>query len=221
MLDVLETGGISTQSQRGYHLLGWHAQQGLICFGLQQGKQHSFVLLDEWVPRQLELSQQQAQAEIARRFFNSHGPATLQDLVRWTGLSVQEARSGLNAVKAELQSQSVEQQEYWFAQDISAPHKQEAYLLPGFDEYILGYKDRSAVLPPQYATRICPGNNGMFMPTIILNGQVKGTWKRELKKKELQICLQAFEKLAARELKAIESAAQALGEFLDRPARLV
>ena len=86
MMDVLEQAGISTKGQRGYHILGWAAQNGLICFGPRQGKQHTFVLLDEWLPSGKSLSREEALAELAHRYFTGHGPATIQDFIWWSGL---------------------------------------------------------------------------------------------------------------------------------------
>ncbi len=79
LMQMLEEAGISTKNQRGYHLL-WHiAQSGLICLGPREGKQQTFVLLDEWVPDAKEVSMDEALSLLAERYFGSHGPATVQD----------------------------------------------------------------------------------------------------------------------------------------------
>jgi hypothetical protein len=78
------------------------------------------------------------------------------------------------------------------------------YLLPGFDEHLLGYKDRSAVLASEHAPKIVPGNNGMFLPTIVVAGQVIGTWKRRFKKNALEIILYPFTSLHISEESVIE-----------------
>ena len=102
MYDVLAKGGINPEGQRSYHILGYLAQKGVICFGAREGKQQTFVLFDEWVADSRRLERDEALAEIARRYFTSHGPATLQDFTWWTGLAAAEAKAGLEMVKPEL-----------------------------------------------------------------------------------------------------------------------
>ena len=97
MLHLLEQADISTAGQRGYHILGRSAQDGLICFGSRRGKQQTFALLDEWVPQTGPRARDEALAELTRRYFISHGPATLQDLMRWAGITTAEAKVGLEA----------------------------------------------------------------------------------------------------------------------------
>ncbi len=183
MLQELEQASISTAGQRGYHLLGRSAQDGLICFGTRRGKQQTFTLLDEWVPLTRSLTRDEALAELTRRYFTSHGPATVQDLMRWAGLTTAEAKTGLAAAGKALVQETIADRAYWMASDQPELNTgtTATYLLPGFDEYLLGYSDRSAVLDPAYAQRICPGGNGMFSPTIVIDGVVTGTWKRTFK----------------------------------------
>ncbi|WP_054941236.1 winged helix DNA-binding domain-containing protein [Paenibacillus ihuae] len=216
LLNLLEDQGISTAGQRGYHIL-WHsAYNGLICFGPIAGKQQTFVLLDEWVPLSRELSYEESLAELALRYFTTRGPATVHDFAWWAGLTVTEARAGLEAVRAGLASEVIGGSEYWMPDIPSAAgrHPAGVHLLPGFDEYILGYKDRSAVLEPELAPRIVPGNNGMFLPVIVSEGQVVGTWKRTIKKKGAELLLIPFEPLQDYSRAQLVSAAEAYAAFL-------
>ncbi|MEZ0369643.1 MAG: winged helix DNA-binding domain-containing protein [Candidatus Sericytochromatia bacterium] len=221
LLARLDAAGISTAQQRGYHILTWHAQQGLICLGPMQGKQQTFVLLADWVKKPRQLARDAALGEIARRYFRSHGPATLQDFARWTGLSMADARTGLEAVRDDLAESRHGQSSCWGpANAPEPPAAPAALLLPGFDEFILGYRDRDAVLAAAYAERICPGKNGMFLPTIVLDGRVAGTWKRQLKKKDVLIALSPFGKLKKAEREAIAASAADYGRYLRREARI-
>lgn len=219
LLALLEKAGISTQGQRGYHILGRQAQLGQICLGPMSGKQQTFVLLEEWVKNPRRLSPEQALAEIARRFFRSHGPATVEDFCRWTGLTLTSARAGLAAVSGELVEQQLDGKRYWSDKQMPGPEAgtAEAYLLPGFDEYLLGYKDRGAVLEPALASRICPGNNGMFMPTLIIAGRVTGIWKRKLTKKRAELTITPFRPLSQSERAAIDAALAPYGSYLGLP----
>lgn len=222
MFEVLERGNISTKGQRGYHILGRLSQEGLLCFGPYSGKQPTFVLLDEWLPPTRELEGEEALAELAKRYFTGHGPALLQDFTGWAGLKISEARAGLEMVKAELRREEVDGQTYWLSQ--SEPelpgHAPAVHLLPGFDEYLLGYKDRRAVLEPEYADRIVPGGNGMFMSTIISNGRVAGTWKRVVKKDKVIINPVPFNPLSEAENLALAVAAERYGRFMNLPVEI-
>ena len=223
MLQELEQAGISTAGQRGYHLLGRSAQDGLICFGTRRGKQQTFTLLDEWVPLTRSLTRDEALAELTRRYFTSHGPATVQDLMRWAGLTAAEAKTGLAAAGKALVQETVADRAYWMARDLPELNTgtTATYLLPGFDEYLLGYSDRSAVLDPAYAQRICPGGNGMFSPTIVIDGVVTGTWKRTFKGGAVVIETTPFRPLTAAENDALSAAADRYGEFLGMPVVLL
>ena len=196
MMECLEAAGITTKGQRGYHLLWYMAQAGLICLGPLENKEQTFVLLDEWVPHARELSAEEGLAELARRYFTSHGPATLQDFAWWAGITLTNARTGLEAVKALLQMQrSSDGQLYWLAQDAPEGSRDKQvgiFLLPGFDEYLLGYKDRSAVLAIEHAQKVVPGNNGVFFPMIVNEGLIVGTWKRLPSKHTLDLLLKPF-----------------------------
>ncbi|HEX4204499.1 MAG TPA: winged helix DNA-binding domain-containing protein [Ktedonobacteraceae bacterium] len=208
VMTLWEDAGISTRGQRGYHLLWYLAQTGLICLGPHEGKQQTFVLLDEWVPQLRKLSREEALTELAKRYVASHGPATVYDFAWWTGLTISDARTGFHAVRSELCVEKHNGQEYWLSSDAlsgGARHSSDLYLLPGFDEYLLGYKDRSAVLATKHAQKVVPGSNGVFMPMLVVAGQVVGTWKRTLKRNELDILLKPFDQSSDLETGAREA----------------
>jgi hypothetical protein len=217
MYRLLEAAHISTTGGRGIHILVRLSQEGLICFGAREGKQQTFALLDEWAPKARKMARDEALAELAKRYFTSHGPATLQDFVWWSGLRTADARAGLEMAKSHLAQHANDGQTYWFdssmrtAKDASPT----AYLLPAYDEYTVAYKDRSAVLNPLYGKQKNTGN-GIFFPTIVVDGQVVGTWKRTLKKSEVVITPGPFARLNEAETRAFAVAASRYGEFLDQ-----
>lgn len=218
---ALEAAGVSTEGQRGIHILGQLALEGVLCIGPRQGKQPTFVLLDEWVPKGLEFSRDQALAELARRYFTSHGPATLADYVWWSGLTMTEARAGLDAIQSELVREEIESTTYWFAPtneraELPSPV---AHLLPVYDEYAVGYKDRGAFLSPEYAARPDAGN-GIFRPPILIDGQIVGTWTRNLRKGKVVVSPNLFRSLANDEQAALIAAAERYGSFLGLAAGL-
>jgi hypothetical protein len=214
MYDVLEAGGVSA-SQRGRHILTLLAQDGFICFGAREGKQQTFVLLDEWTPKARRMARDESLAEIAKRYFTGHGPATLQDFAWWSGLTTADATAGLEMTKRLLAQETINGQTYWFASSTPATKDSSptAYMLPAYDEYTVAYKDRSAVLDPTYAKQANSGN-GIFYPTIVVDGQVVGTWKRTLKKDSLVVIPSPFANLKRAETRAIAEAANRYGKFL-------
>jgi hypothetical protein len=219
LMQALEQVGIATTGQRGYHLLVRAAQDGLICFGPRSGKQQTFVLLDEWTPPIPSLPRDEALAGLARRYFTGHGPATVPDLARWAGITVTDAKRGLAAVQHQLHRETVDGQEYWLSQTSPAAPDEVApvYLLPGFDEFVLGYGDRRAILDPAYADRICPGGNGVFSPTVVIDGKIRGTWKRTFKAQGVAVEWAPFQPFTAAEEMVLRAVATQYGDFLAMP----
>lgn len=211
-----EGAGLATTGQRGYYFLVRAAQDGLICFGPMQGKQQTFALLDEWLPPTKPLAREEALAELTRRYFTSHGPATLQDFTGWAGLTVTDAKIGLAGAGNALMQETFNNQSYWLPHQrpVVKTESPAAYLLPGFDEYILGYKDRSPVLDSAFNNHICPGGNGVFQPTMVVDGQVVGTWKRVLKKGKVLLTFAPFHPLNSVEHTAFAVAADQYGAFV-------
>jgi len=183
LLAVWDEGGLVTTGSRGYHMLWYLAQTGTLCFGPVRGDEQLIVLIDEWIPRPRRPEREEALGEWALRYFRSHGPATIKDFIRWTNLIAADARTGLALARPRLSSLNVEGVEHFM--DPQTPdllsscrhHARGIFLLPGFDEFILGYSDRRAVLPVEYADRIVPGGNGVFRPTVLSDGRVIGVWK--------------------------------------------
>jgi hypothetical protein len=217
---ILEEHGISTGGQRGVYLLQRASLDGLICQGVAQHNNPAFYRVDEWLPARREMAREEALAELARRYFMSRGPAMLQDFVWWSGLRVADARAGLEAVKAELREETVEGERYWRSPSLPDSHEtlSKVYLLPGFDEYLLAYRARGAVLDPCYEQRVCPGKNGVFSPTIVIDGGVAGTWKRAFKKGSIIVKASPFTTMSDNKIAALEVAARRYGQFLDMAA---
>lgn len=220
MCALLDKSHISTAGQRGYHILWRLAQEGLLCFGAHEGKQPTFTLLDEWCPATKSRDREESLAELAKRYFTGHGPATLQDFVWWSGLKVSDARAGLTMVTPTLAQEAIEGKTHWMSRNMPTLSKgpPTAYLLPGFDEYLLGYTDRSASLDPKFAQKVCPGSNGVFTPTIVIEGRVVGTWKRTLKKDAVLIVPSPFTSFSRVGKDAIAAAAERYAKFVRKIA---
>ncbi|GAB4081903.1 winged helix DNA-binding domain-containing protein [Modestobacter muralis] len=183
LLAALAAGGVPTTGQRGYHLLWWLSQTGTLVMGPTRDGDQLFVLLDEWVPAPRRLEREEALGELALRYFRGHGPATVRDLTRWAYCTVGDAKAGLALARGHLESMTVAGTEHWLDPGtptrLAAAREQAAgvLLLPGFDELVLGYADRSCTVPAEFAQRIVPGNNGMFRATVVAGGQVVAVWR--------------------------------------------
>lgn len=214
---IFNEAGIATNENRLSHILQWASLERLICFGPKQGTEFAFTLLDEWVPPTKTLLRNEALAEMAARYFTSHGPATLQDFTWWSGLSVTDARAGLESAKSRLVSEIFEGQTYWLPQNLPAvaARPQRVFLLPGFDEYFIAYKNRTACLDPKFDARVVHVN-GIFNPMLVIDGQVAGTWKRTFKKEKAVLEIMPFEPLDEAERAAVSAKAEEFGQFLGK-----
>lgn len=220
---ALRQAGIVSHGVRLSLMLQRAQADGLVCYGPRRGKQFAFALLDDWVPEARTMEREEALAEFAGRYFMSHGPATLQDFIWWSGLSSTDAKAGLEMVRSQLVQEAVDGHTYWFSQRTPAlkEPQQTAYLLPDYDEYVVGYKDRRAVLDARHIEKISLWNSIVLNPTIVINGRVAGTWKRTLNKKAVGIEARPFSPLTKAEKRAVADAADRYGAFLDLPVVLV
>jgi hypothetical protein len=220
LLAAFEAAGLSTAGQRGNHLLWYLNVTGLLVFGPLDGKQHSFVLLSDWVRTSRPLAGDEALAEFARRYFTSHGPATDRDFAWWSSLTLTDARRGLAAVAGELEKLEVDGKTYYHRAGLEAATTG-VFALPGFDEYVLGYQDRGAPLAAEWATRVVPGGNGVFFSTIVVDGEIVGTWKRTIGAKQVSVEITPFATLSARSQSAARTSLQFYARFMQIPLKFL
>jgi hypothetical protein len=218
---ALARGGVSPAGQRGIHVLAHLSQEGLLCFGPRQGSQPTFVLLDDWIPASADRPRDQALAELATRYFASHGPATLRDFVWWSGLLVRDAQAGISEAGSALVHEKRDGQSFWAA-PATGPGKwprPAAALLPPWDEYLVAYKDREAALGHLPATddrqKMVVGN-----PLIIVDGRVRGTWKRALSPSTVKVTVDFWTRVSGAERRAVEKAAADHARFIGKTLRM-
>ncbi len=221
---ALRGAGIAVDGPRLSHLLGHAELHALICSGAPRGKQATWALLAHRAPpTRAPLSRDEALAELARRYFRSRGPATAADFAWWSGLRPADARAGLAAVEAELASDEFDGAVYWRARETGrtrGPAPAGAFLLPAFDEYLVAYKDRTAMLAARDAHRLNAGG-GMLAPCVVVDGRVVGTWRRTLGRAGVTIELALFAKPAPADRDRITSAAERYAAFLGLEAKIV
>jgi len=211
---IQDKGGNTTGLCGGFMLLD-AALSGLICGGPRHDKEFTFVLLDDWLPGERVVANNNMLDELSLRYFMSHGPATVADLAYWSGISISEARQSVSRIKHKLDSCTDGNAAFYFAPGLmDARPLKSVHLLPGFDECLMGYRDRSQALPHHHKGKITPANNGMFNPTVLIDGAVQGMWKRTLAGDGVQIDITAFEDWGPALRKKIIKAGQAYAAFL-------
>jgi hypothetical protein len=182
LLALLDSAVLTTAGGRGYHLLLHLSQLGVLCFGPVVDGEQLVVLSEEWIRNPRTLDREQALGEFAVRYFRGHGPATVKDFARWTNLVAADVKVAMGVARPQLEQIVVDGIDYLMhehtpaALDDCRKRARGVFLLPGFDELILGYQDRTATMAVEFAERIVPGGNGVFKPTIVSDGRVVGTW---------------------------------------------
>ena len=207
---------VSAAAGGGLSALLAHAElQGAICSGAPRGASATYALLETRAPRAASAwSREESLAELARRYFRSRGPATLADFTWWSGLSPAEARAVLQSVEAELAPQPIDGRPAWRDPALAlARSGEEAHLVPPFDEILVAYKDRAALLDPAHARRLNAGG-GMLAPAVVLGGRIAGTWRRTLGRGEVAVSISAFDRLTRADREAIAQAARRYARFL-------
>jgi len=212
---ILHHAGMKVNSSQMYHLVTGAEVNGIICSGILCEKKQTYALFEKRIPPAKPLTKEESLAKLARIYFSGHGPAALNDFIWWSGLPAGEARQGLKAVETEFILETINGQTYWMPDIDFHPStgKNELYLLPAFDEYIVGYKDRTGVLTSENHTKAI-SSNGVFRPVVIKDGQVIGLWKKSITKKKI-IEVAPFEVIAHATQELIDVAAEKFRMFYE------
>ncbi len=187
----------------------------VICGGPRRGKQFTYALLDERVPRAKARTREEALAELARRYFSSHGPATVKDYVWWSGLTVLDAIAGIELAGPALRQEVIGERTYWSATTAgTAPRaSRSAFLLPIYDEYLIAYKHRELATPS--TLRTTPRNERPpFNNSLVIDGRLAGSWRRVVNGNRVAVTAHGYRPLSATELRRVRAAAERFGTFL-------
>ncbi len=184
--------------------------EGIVCSGPRQGNQFTYALLSERVKPAKSLEKDEALTKLSIRYFSSRSPATVKDFATWSGLTITDCKKGIEMSKSLLQKEIIEQQDYFFSPGTSLQVKKadKIHLLPVYDELIMGYKDRSAIMTLK--------NNALFRydSMILSGGQVIGTWKRTVLKNAIDMEFDFFKPLNKNQSRAISEAVDRFSEFM-------
>lgn len=188
LLAAFTEGGHGIDGGRGYHTLFHLAVQGLIVQGPMGRKENLWVRSDQWIRTPRAFSGADAIAHWLRRYLDTHGPVPISEFLWWTKLLKRDLGEVLPQLRTEYRQVELDGVEYWFrpelpdrASDLGSSVAR-PLLLPGFDEYILGYGDRSHALTREQEALVVPGGNGIFRPTVIHRGRAVATWQRATRK---------------------------------------
>lgn len=217
----LAQAGISTAGNRMAYVMMHAELEGFVCSGPRRGKQFTYALLDERAPREAKISRDENLAAWTLRFFTSHGPAQAKDFAWWAGLTLQEARRGLEIAGAELASAEIGGKTHWFALKMKIPKIKSpaALLLSIFDEYTIAYRDRAVICPVGRVEKFL--TMGLTVTAVlILKGQLAGTWRREIRKGAIAMTVKPFQAMKRNEREEVEKAAVKYGEFMGMRVRI-
>ena len=215
---ALLRAGIPSEGHRLAYIVMHAELERLICSGPRRAKQFTYALLERRAPRASHLTREEALVELTRRYFASHGPATVRDFSWWSGLTMREAREGIQSAQSFMVSEQVLDRTYWFTPP--APGRQArgsaAYLLPNYDECLIAYKDRGSVV--ERSSGVPPSN--VFAHHVLLGDRVVGSW-RVAGTTRSSIEVHVDRRLTGGESRALAAAVRAYGAFAGRPVRMV
>jgi hypothetical protein len=213
---------IKTDGNRMSHILFRAEMDGTICSGPTINNKQTYSLLYERVQHKKELSRDESLAELAKRYFISRCPATLQDFIWWSNLSVTDARKAIDSVKSDFIVEIIGSRKYWIPNSFSGagPGKTSVHLLPAYDEFLISYRDRSSSLSLIHNKKTV-SDNGIFHPTIIVNGQVAGLWKRSIQKNKVIVEFDFFKSPGKSTKRLIDKKATLFGQFLEKETEFI
>jgi hypothetical protein len=193
-----------------------HAElEGLICSGPRIGKQFSYALLDERSPTKKNFDREEALSAFLLRYFNSRGPATLNDFSYWSGLTLKDARTGVGPIKGQLHKTVIDGKEY-FSGNLDVPKKfsgKETFVMPDYDEYGMSYKDRSALMATEKNNKTKDWS--IFGHYIIIDGTIQGSWKSEEVKDTMLVTTKFMTRLSPDTRKKVDEALKRCCDFFE------
>lgn len=215
---ALAEAGIHAQGPRLAYIVMRAELDLVVCSGPRQGKQFSYALVDERAPAGPTLPYDEALARLTERYLTGHGPATVQDLAWWSGLTLTEAKAGVALLDGRVQSMTLDDETYYITETTPPPPDthQRAHLLPTYDEYLIAF----AAFGRARGAGLTAGQSPTFESMLILGGQVIGSWKRILKQRVVEVQVALLDPMDAAQRATIEAAVQRYGRFMDLPTHL-
>ena len=214
--DVLQQARIDTSDLRLTYIIIRAELDRLICSGPRRSKQMTYALMDRRAPNARVLKKDEALSELAIRYFRSRGPATAKDFGWWSGLSAADSRRAVDIVGIKLLQAELNGETFYFISQTEGnniPRKASVHLLPSWDEYTVAYKDRSLVIEPKFQNE---SGHGIFSPIVVVDGKIKGIWRRDLKTSSVDIEIRYFGSLSKSAREKVMSTARLYARYLNR-----
>jgi hypothetical protein len=210
------------QPTRLVRLLMRAEQDAVICSGAPRGKQSTYALLDERAAPTPPIERDEALLRLAKTYFATRGPATTLDFAWWAGITLGDARRGIDMGRSSLKRETVDGHSVWSGLPASRARKESssAHLLPIYDEFFVSYKDRSASVRRLSRAGVDTQTNLLFGNNVVVDGQLVGTWKRALGRDGVVVELSVLTRLTQADRKAVAAAAQRYGDFLELPVEI-
>ncbi len=222
LCDLLINNGISLNGRQMGHVMMNAEMDCLVCSGKRQGKQFTYALFDERAPTRLSIDMDEALLLLAQRYFASRGPATLKDFSVWSGLTITDAKkAGSMLDNNEFTKETFNDIEYILKRETlemaldaaSAKKIQKSFLMPDYDEYGMGYIDRTAIFNPIKLSSEFRKKNPVFDRMVIVDGIIEGTWKRTVKAKSVVVETYLFRELSKVKSEAVKKSVNRFVKF--------
>lgn len=218
LADVLGKAGVEATGNRLAYIVMRAELDGLIANGPMRAKQHTYALVSERAPDALTLEPDEALAELTRRYFVSHGPATLKDFSWWSSLTISQIKRGLDLAGSALAHEEVDGRTYWFAP--ADPPKRDpspaVHVLQGYDEYVVAYTESRHVVNLG-GLPVGPPNENVLIHPIVLDGQIVGYWRRVADRAWISVQPTLAIELTHRQRRTIEAAFARYSDFAGLP----
>lgn len=206
--------------QRAAHLIMRAELDAVICSGPRRGKQFTYALLDDRAPLAPAKDRDEALLDLTRRYFHTRSPATAQDFSWWSGLSMPDVRRGIELARAGLEPVRIDDKTYWSAgAPAAAKPPASAYLLPNYDEFFIGYRDRSAIGKRVASTAVI-GWNAAFAHVVVVDGQLVGGWKRSPGRGRITLQFSIMTKLTVPERARVIAEVRRFERFVGAPVEV-
>jgi len=214
---VLQRARIDTSGLRFMHLLEHAELDRVICSGARKEMRFTYALFDDRASSKT-MQRDEALAELTKRFFTTRGPASIYDFAWWSGLSVSDAKQGIEMIKRKFQKEIIDGREYFFRtpDSFKGENSQPALLLPNFDEYVISYKDRTESIDKKHLAVILKERNAVFTNAILINGKIEGLWQRSIRNNSVSATTRSFSKLSKARHALLTTAVNRYAKFLGK-----
>lgn len=219
--EILAREGIVASTQRLGHLMMQAELDAVICSGPRRGKQFTYALLDDRAPATPRRDRDASLEDLTLRYFSTRGPATVADMSWWSGLAPADVKRGIEIAGKRLRKVDLDGRQCWFPEQQQRPRRRTtAHLLPNYDEYFIGLRDRSAIAARVRALHLVTGGDALIAHIAFIDGQLVAGWRRLQEASGVVVALELLARITREERKRLEGQAERLSRFLELPVTI-